>query len=534
MGSWLRFFGPAGFMPHGFCILWRPDILALQVVSDALIAASYFSIPLAIMVFVRKRRDLEPAQKRVALLFAVFILSCGLTHVMGVVVFWWPAYGLDGLLKAFTAFASIITAATLWLLLPQVLSLPSPRALGLANARLAEEVAARNLAFVEVEAIRASLEGEVEARTREARADAARLAAILETAPDAMVIIDETGVVQSMSVTAERLFGYVAGEVVGRNVKVLMPEPYHGEHDQYLDRYRATGERRIIGVGRIVMGRRKDGGTFPMELAVGEVKLEEGRQFTGFVRDLTAAQHADKRMHELQAELLHVSRHSEMGQMASALAHELNQPLSAASNYIEGARRLIETGSFDRAKVGCELGSQQIGRAGDIIRRMRDFLKKGEASRTTESLPHALEEASALALVGARAQGVSATMNLSAEAPRALMDKVQVQQVVVNLIRNAVEAMIGGSRRELTISTKKAGPNLVEVAVADTGPGLAPEMHGRLFQAFATTKESGMGVGLSLCRTIVEAHGGKIWAEDSPMGGTVFRFTLLADEPVAA
>ncbi len=534
MGSLRALFGTAGFLPHGYCILWRPDILALHVVSDLLIAVSYFSIPLAIIVFIVRRKDLEPAHRRIALLFGVFILGCGLTHVMGAVVFWWPAYVLDGAIKAFTAIASVMTSVVLWVMLPRLLLIPSPRALAQANARLEEEIVARRAALDELQSIRTSLESQVETRTRESAANAARLAAVLETVPDAMVIIDEVGSVQSLSATAERLFGYASREIAGQNVKMLMPEPYRSEHDQYLAHYLATGERRVIGVGRVVMGRRKDGATFPMELSVGEVKLNDGRQFTGFVRDLTERQEREQRMQELQAELLHVSRLNEMGQMASAFAHELNQPLSAAANYLTGVVTLLEGEDTETARFGCRRAAEQIARAGEVIRRLRDFLSKGGGRRRVESLPQVVEEGSALALVGTRAEGVKVEMRLSSDAPVAVMDKVQVQQVLVNLIRNAVEAMTGGPRRELVISTARAGSAQVEVAIADTGPGLAPEIRDRLFHPFTTTKPTGMGVGLSLCHSIIEAHGGKIWAEDGPGGGTIFRFTLpVADDAVA-
>ncbi len=528
MGALSALFSTAGFMPHGYCLLWRPDILALHVASDGVIGASYLSIPLAIAAFVRRRDDLEPEQRRIALLFGVFILSCGLTHLMAIAVLWWPAYVLDGAVKAVTALVSAPTALILWLMLPRLLRLPSPKALAEANARLQEEIAGRRATLDELRSIRSSLEREVERRTSEAEAHAARLAAVLETIPDAMIIIDERGVVQSLSATAERLFGYASEELVGRNVKMLMPEPYRREHDAYLARYLSTGERRIIGIGRIVMGQRKDRGTFPMELAVGEVKLGGGRQFTGFVRDLTERQDRERRLQELQAELLHVSRLNEIGQMASAFAHELNQPLSAASNYLAGVGRLIESGALDQARLGCRRAGEQVLRAGEVIRRLRDFVSKGEERRRPENLPQVLEEGSALALVGTRAEGVKAEMRLSPDATTALMDKVQVQQVLVNLIRNAVEAMAGGPRRELVISSSKPARDLVEVAVADTGPGLAPAIRDRLFQPFATTKATGMGVGLSLCRSIIESHGGRIWAEEGPGGGTVFRFTLPA------
>lgn len=523
MGS---FFSTAGLLPHGFCILWRPDILALHVVSDLLIAAAYFSIPIAILTFIRQRPDLLAEHKWIAGLFSAFILGCGLTHVMGVVVLWYPAYGLEGLIKAFTALASIVTAAVLWPMLPRLLQIPSPTRLAEANQRLEREAAARHEALQELEAARAGLEAEVGRRTEQSESLARQLSAILDTVPDAMIVIDESGSIQSASATAERLFGYASDEMVGRNVKMLMPEPYRSEHDGYLTHYLQTGERRIIGLGRVVMGQRRDGGTFPMELSVGEFKLNDTRQFTGFVRDLTERQEREQRMQELQAELLHVARLNEIGQMASAFAHELNQPLSAASNYLSGVRRLVEAGATDRVVQGCQRAAEQIARAGDVIRRLRDFVAKRETHRSAENLIQVLEEGSALALVGTRSDGVKTEMRLSPGAPLAVMDKIEIQQVLVNLIRNAVEAMSTSSRRELLISSAPAGAEEVEIAISDTGPGLADSIRERLFQPFATTKAAGMGVGLSLCRTIIEAHGGRIWAEDNPAGGTIFRFTL--------
>ena len=172
----------------------------------------------------------------------------------------------------------------------------------------------------------------------------AHLESVLATVPDAMVVIDTAGIMQSFSATAERLFGYSAAEAVGRNVSLLMPEPYRAQHDGYLARYMATGERRIIGIGRLVVGRRKDGTTFPMELAVGEMKSGERRYFTGFIRDITERQQTQQRLQDLQAELIFMSRFTALGEMASTLAHELNQPLTAATSYLNGARRVLESG----------------------------------------------------------------------------------------------------------------------------------------------------------------------------------------------
>jgi two-component system sensor kinase FixL len=369
--------------------------------------------------------------------------------------------------------------------------------------------------------------------TENLQAREAHLRSILDTIPDAMIVIDEQGLMQSFSSAAERLFGHSADEVLGQNVKMLMPPPYREAHDGYLMRYLSTGERRIIGIGRLVVGERKDGSTFPMELAVGEMRSGNQRFFTGFIRDLTERQQTEARLQELQTELVHISRLTAMGEMASALAHELNQPLSAIANYLKGSRRLIAARDDPeslRLKGALDKAAEQALRAGDIIRRLRDFVARGETETQVENLSKLIEEASALALVGAKQHGVRVRFNFDPNADLVLVDKVQVQQVLLNLMRNAIEAMseAPSERREMSVSTSAIDSATIEVRVADTGPGIAPDVAEKLFQPFITTKRQGMGVGLSISRTIVEAHGGKLWVEPNAGGGAVFRLTLRA------
>jgi two-component system sensor kinase FixL len=365
---------------------------------------------------------------------------------------------------------------------------------------------------------------------QDAEARAAHLKSILDSIPEAMIVIDIHGNIQSFSTTAERLFGHLADDVIGKNVKILMPSPYREGHDGYLNRYLRTGEKRIIGIGRVVVGQRKDGSTFPMELAVGEMHVRDQRFFTGFIRDLTERQQTEARLQELQAELVHMSRLTAMGEMASALAHELNQPLSAISNYMKGSRRLLENrageGDVQLLRDAMDKAGEQALRAGQIIRRLRDFVARGETERRVEDVKKLVEEASALALVGAKDRGVRVTFAFAPGVDFVLADKVQIQQVLLNLIRNAIEAMEDTQRRELTISTAQAESNMVKITVADTGTGIAPDISAQLFQPFVTTKRQGMGVGLSISRTIIEAHGGSITAGPAPGGGTVFQFTL--------
>jgi two-component system, LuxR family, sensor kinase FixL len=277
-----------------------------------------------------------------------------------------------------------------------------------------------------------------------------------------------------------------------------------------------------------VLGRRADGSTFPMELAVGETNLEGRRMFTGFVRDITERQVARERLQELQSELLRASRLSAMGQMASALAHELNQPLTAIINYVQATRRMVGNPDIarDRLEETMDKAVAQANRAGQIIHRMRQFLQKGEMERQPEAINKVLEEASALALVGAKESGVVVRMELGVDLATVMMDRIQIQQVILNLIRNGIEAMQAVARRELRIATSHAENGMVLVTIADTGPGLDPGVAEQLFQPFVTTKEKGMGLGLSICRSIIDSHGGKIWATPNPDGGVTFAFTL--------
>jgi two-component system sensor kinase FixL len=363
----------------------------------------------------------------------------------------------------------------------------------------------------------------------ELRSREAHLQSILDAVPDATVVIDSDGIVTSFSRAAVRQFGYEPGEVVGNNVKMLMPQPYRDEHDGYIARYHQTGEKRIIGVDRVVVGRRKDGSTFPMTLAVGEMPAGDRQYFTGFIRDLTERQESAARLDEAQVELARLARLNELGEMASTLAHELNQPLSAVANYVQGCMLLLDKVSEEHAvrmRGALMEAAKQAIRAGDIIRHLREFVSRGATERHPEDIKRLVEEAGALALLGSKEHGVRSNFDFGPGEGRVVVDRVQIQQVLTNLIRNAVEAMRDSPIKELTVATRYADGEL-EVTVTDTGHGIPEEVATRLFQPFVSSKSGGMGVGLSISRRILHSHGGDISAAPGPGGrGTTFSFHL--------
>ncbi|WP_211051251.1 PAS domain-containing sensor histidine kinase [Parasphingorhabdus halotolerans] len=356
------------------------------------------------------------------------------------------------------------------------------------------------------------------------------LQSILATVPAGMVVIDEQGLITSFSATAQALFGYSETELLGQNVKILMPAPHHDRHDDYIKHYLQTGEQHIIGIGRKVEGRRKDGTIFPMQLEVGEARIGEECLFTGFIVDLTEQTRTAAEMQALQAELIHASRLSAVGTLASALAHEINQPLTAISNYLSAARDMVAEGSEIDQDMLTEALRESVSeslRAGTIVRRLREFVAKGEINRQALSIAQLVEDATTLGLVGAHDKGVEWAIDIAPDTNHVFVDRVQIQQVMVNLMRNAIEAMAESPVKHLGITVRSVDENQVEILVSDTGCGIDPEVGDKIFNPFASTKGDGMGLGLSICRTIIEAHDGKISVESNPDGGSIFRVSLL-------
>ena len=354
------------------------------------------------------------------------------------------------------------------------------------------------------------------------------LRATLDAVPDASVVIDEEGTVITFSHAAELLFGWAADDICGRNVERLMPPSHAGAHDRYVQRYLQTRERRVLGSSRQVVGMRKDGAEFPMELRVGEVRVGPRRYFTGVVRDLSTMREAERRSDELHAQLTQIWSLNSMGEMASVLAHELNQPLSAVANYLRAARTLIanlEIDEDDLIEAVSRAGDQAV-RAGEIIRTMRDLATRGGTEQKPESLSAILAEIEFIVGLMVRDAGARVLYDLYQGPDIVMADRIQIQQLVVNLIRNAIDAVAKFPDREIKVSTKLDADGKLLTTVEDSGPGVDITVMGRVFQPLASTKPTGMGLGLSICRAIVENHGGRIWVEPSPLGGAAFSFVL--------
>ncbi len=363
-------------------------------------------------------------------------------------------------------------------------------------------------------------------------ADAADFRALLDAAADGIVAIDHEGNVVEFNPAAQRLFGYSAEQVVGRNISELMPEPDRTGHTGYIQRYQKTGEKRIIGIGREVTGRRADGATFPMHLSVGET---EGGRFIGVIRDLSAEKAAEDERRKLTDRLADVDRFSLMGEMAAGLAHEINQPLSAIATYAQAGERMMTLENVDTVALEETYRkiSAQALRAGQIIQSLRSFVSKQEVREDRLDINETLTNILNLIEADARAEGITVTTEYAAELPPITGDAVQLQQVLLNLTRNAVDAMRGGLHREqgIRIRTESVDDSqAIRVSVVDHGHGVSRQLADSIFHPFVTTKREGLGVGLAVSRTIIRAHGGDLTYRPNPEGGSVFEFSLPVDQ----
>ncbi|MGA0563115.1 PAS domain-containing sensor histidine kinase [Ancylobacter sp. VNQ12] len=363
----------------------------------------------------------------------------------------------------------------------------------------------------------------------------ARLLSVLDTAADGIIVIDEHARILIFNKACEQMFGIRAAEAVGKNVKIVMPMEYAVEHDEYVGSYIRTGVKKIIGIGREVRGRHADGTIFPLELSVGEAATPEGRQFIGILRDLRPRKESEQRLADLQSELVHLARVSAIDEMGAAIAHELNQPLTALILYLQAIRRAHQKG-IDINKVVGDILDKAAGeaeRAGHIIQRMRQFVEKREPERHVRDINPLVDDAIELTLLG-QSHRIRVDREPGGELPHVSVDPVQVQQIIVNLVRNAIEAASGTADPAIRVSTRMKDGNVV-IEVEDNGPGIAPQALPKLFEAFASSKRRGMGLGLAISRTIAQNHGGDLLVDPGGNGkGACFALVLPVASPVPA
>lgn len=365
------------------------------------------------------------------------------------------------------------------------------------------------------------------------------LDSVVDTIVDCAVVIDRNGVILTVNSSCSAIFGYLRESLIGSNVSLLMPEPDRSGHDKYIQNYNRSGDAQIIGIGRNLHGLRSNSEIFPIHLAIGEMEIEGEKLFLGIIRDLSEETARKTAYEELQSRHFHLSRVAAMNEMGAAIAHEINQPLTAAANYLETARILMqrmdkETTTAGREKIDKMLLSsvEQNKRASEIISRMRRYIENREAQVKSFDLKSIIEEALVLGLTGHVSTKPNTAIEIGEGANFALGDPIQVQQVLVNLIRNAADAMAECETRNLNIFIRDDPDSnrLVRIEVHDSGVGVAGDALDQLFQAFVTTKKDGMGVGLSISQSIVKAMGGRIWATPRPSGGMKFAFTLPKGE----
>lgn len=355
-----------------------------------------------------------------------------------------------------------------------------------------------------------------------------QLSALIATAVDGIMCIDESGCAELFNPACERIFGYAAEEVVGKNIRMLMPLKFSAHHDQYIRSYVDTGVKKIIGIGREVEGRRKNGEIFPMDLSVGEFWHEGQRRFVGIVRDLSARAASERRLHDLQNQVAHMGRVSAVAEMGSALAHELNQPLTAMTLYLTAAERAISENPEKAADL-FRRSKAEAARAGEIVRRIRQMVERADHEMAMFNLHEVVTASIDLCKIADTERNSVIEVEGVPRDVEIFGDATQAQQVLVNLIKNALDATAGQAERRVRVSAR-IGESL-DLFVEDNGPGIAPSIRERLFSPFTSSKPKGLGIGLSICRNIVEGHGGALDLVEgserhNPLAGACFRVRL--------
>ncbi|HWX26338.1 MAG TPA: PAS domain S-box protein [Steroidobacteraceae bacterium] len=537
------FFAQQNFIPHGFCLAWDPALLGLHVISDSVIAIAYYSIPFALLYFISRRRDL--AFRGIFALTGAFILACGTTHLMGVLTLWYPVYWLDGMIKLFTALISIFTAAAIWWAMPKALALPSTAQLEEANGQLEHEIGERERAQAALRNANAELEQRVAARTAELEAEVAqrrrteetlraseqRWRSMFEASAVGIALTDENRRFVAANEAFQNMIGYTAEELSHLGPVEITYEDDREATREMLDDM-LSGRRADYHVEKRY--RRKDGTVIWVRVSTARAP-ESGSRLHGIptiIEDITERKRAEDALQEAHDALLRVTRLSTMGELSASIAHEVNQPLSAIVANGIACQRLLAAATPDLEEAKEAVGDiiSDGRRASTVLARIRQLAKKSVPERVSVDINSAISEVLSLTRQELQRSGITARAELDPNLPSVLADRVQVQQVVLNLVMNGIEAMRGVIDRSRVLRVKSATvpPADVAVTVEDTGIGFDNNGSENIFETFFTTKEDGIGMGLSISRSIVQAHGGRLWASAGVPIGAVFSFTLPA------
>ena len=535
-------FASTNYIPHGICLLWQPELMALHAGSDAAIAIAYYSIPFAIIYFVWKRTDL--VFPSVFMLSGAFILACGTTHIMSIVTLWQPDYQLEGVVKLVTAAVSLASAFAIWRVMPLALALPSTTQLEQANRSLAHEIAQREHAQAALRDINMQLEGRVAARTAELQGEVAQRKRGENALRRSEAYLAEA---QRLSLTGS--FGWTpsSGEIywseesyrifeldqaVKPTVEFVLQRVHADDRALVSDviREASCGEKDFDLTLRLVMPNGLVKYVHVLSHAMGD---EAGNlEIAGALMDVTAAKRAEADLYQARTELARVSRVTTLGELTAAIAHEINQPLTGLVSSGNACLHWLvaDPPDLEAARRSVERMIDDVTRAGEVIRRIRAMVKKSLPQRDSLRINDVIEEVIALVYTEFHRHSISPQFELSNDLPQVSADRVQLQQVVLNLIMNAIEAMnaIEPAQRRLLLRSLRDGPSGVLVAVIDSGTGLDEASADRLFDAFYTTKPDGMGIGLAVSQTIIQAHGGQLWASANVPRGAIFQFRLPA------
>jgi two-component system, LuxR family, sensor kinase FixL len=496
------FFTSEGFEPHGHYFLWQRSLLWLYVASDSLIAISYYIIPIALVIFVRKRQDL--AFNWMFLMFSAFIFACGTTHLLGIWKLWEPVYWLDGSVKAITAGLSVATAATLWPMIPQALALPSPRSLELVNQELQQQIAERELAAQKLR--------ETETLFR----------SLLESAPDAMVIVDAQGLINLVNSQTEKLFGYERKELLGKPVEHLVPARFRKRHQDHRGLFARNPHVRPMGTGMELFAVRRDGSEFPVEISLSPIATGRELLMSAAIRDITERKRAERLLQEKE-------RLATLGTTAAVFAHEIGNPLNGISTSLQIVKSILETDKIDPVlHETLEIAFQEVQRLATLLSDYRTFARPQRLNLRRGDVTQIIEEVLSAQLPMYRATKIALQTQLE-NLPAILVDPEKIKQVILNLCKNAVEAMPDGGSLTVKATGSEGG---VTLEVTDTGEGIA---HGLdVFQLFRTTKPDGTGLGLPIVQQIISDHKGTITYRSEIGKGTTFTIVLPAGDLIAA